>query len=60
MKMLMSTASPQLLSINPNVLFSNGFLNYSRKKGACKVWKGEKVGFALIIRNGIPYLDCKK
>jgi hypothetical protein len=34
----MSTANPQLLSINPNVLFSNGFLNYSRKKGASYEW----------------------
>jgi hypothetical protein len=30
----MSKVSPQLVGINPNVLFSNGFLNYSTEKGA--------------------------
>jgi len=28
----MSKVNPQLVSINPNVLFSNGFLNYSTEK----------------------------
>jgi hypothetical protein len=41
----MSTAKSSLVRINPVGLFSNGFLNYSRKKGASKLGNGEKLEF---------------
>ena len=49
--MLISTdaINSSLVSINTLKLFSNEFLNHSRKRGASKRWNGQKNMFVLVL-----------